>query len=105
MVLLIDFAHSWADSWVEQMENGSKCYMVALALVSFFLYAGALTITVLLFVYFTHAEDDSCKLNKFFIGFNVAWMVVITFVSLLPSVRESTPNSGVLQSGVVGLCE
>jgi hypothetical protein len=31
MVLLVDFAHSWADSWVGQMEEGSTCHKVRLS--------------------------------------------------------------------------
>ena len=33
LVLLVDFAHSWNESWVAKMEEGSKCYFYGEGLV------------------------------------------------------------------------
>ena len=102
MVLLIDFAHSWAGSWLSQAEEGSRCHAFGLLFVSFMLYAMTLTLSILMFVFYTKSSDgNSCTLNKFFIGLDMALVLLVTFVSVLPSVRAGMPNSGVLQSGIL----
>lgn len=102
LILIVDFAHSWAERWVGNYEDsGSKMWYVALLLATFINYAVTITGISLLYVYFTLPDD--CALNKFFISFNLILVVIISVVSVLPSVQESQPRSGLLQSSVVGL--
>ncbi|XP_046392594.1 probable serine incorporator isoform X1 [Ischnura elegans] len=102
LILIVDFAHSWAERWVGNYEeSGSKWWYVALLFATFINFAIAITGIVLLYVYFT--LPDGCALNKFFISFNLILVVIISIVSILPSVQESQPRSGLLQSSVVGL--
>lgn len=104
MVLLVDFAHAWAGSWTLQMEEGSRCHAFGLVAASLLLYALTITLTVLMFVFYTTSRDgERCGLNKFFVAFNVVLVGLITAVALLPGVRAALPNSGLLQSGVLGL--
>ena len=44
LILIIDFAHSWAEAWVGNYEDGeNKGWLVALSTVTFAFYAGSLT--------------------------------------------------------------
>ncbi|EDQ89821.1 uncharacterized protein MONBRDRAFT_18904 [Monosiga brevicollis MX1] len=100
-ILLVDFAYSWNDSWVGKLEEGSKCagfgsYRLISATVM--LMAFVITLTVLMFHFYTNGD---CKLSNFFIGFNLALALLVTLTSMLPSVREALPSSGILQSSVV----
>ncbi|KAF4521473.1 hypothetical protein B566_EDAN001770 [Ephemera danica] len=102
LVLLVDFAHSWAEKWVERYEETeSNGWYVALFVATFLSYGLALTGFVLLFVYFTHA--DGCGMNKFFLSINLILCVVVSIISILPAVQERQPRSGLLQSSIVSL--
>lgn len=102
LVLIIDFAHSWAENWVAKYEeHESKIWYVALLISTITLYTIAIVGIVLLFVYFTSSEG--CILNKFFISMNLLLCVFSSFVSILPKVQDRRPKSGLLQSSVVSL--
>lgn len=102
LILIIDFAHAWAEKWVSNYEESqSRGWYSALLLAMLSCYALALTGIVLLYVYYTKASG--CDLSKFFISINLILMVVVSAVSILPSVQEHQPRSGLLQSAVVSL--
>ncbi|XP_015182366.1 PREDICTED: probable serine incorporator isoform X2 [Polistes dominula] len=102
LILIVDFAHSWADAWVGNYEDTeSKSWYAALMGATLFNYAVAITGVVLLYVYFTHPYD--CALNKFFISFNLILCVIISIISILPSVQKYQPHSGLLQPSIVSL--
>lgn len=97
-ILLVDFAYSWNDSWVGKLEEGSKCAGFGLISATVALMAFVITLTALMFHFYTNGD---CKLSNFFIGFNLALALLVTLTSMLPSVREALPSSGILQSSVV----
>lgn len=102
LILIVDFAHSWADAWIGNYEETeSKGWYAALLGASFFNYAVSITGVVLLYVYYTH--ENTCALNKFFISFNLILCVITSIISILPAVQEHQPRSGLLQSSVVTL--
>lgn len=101
LILLIDFSHSWSESWIARSEDGSKCYTFGLIVAALTLYLVSFIGTVLMFVYFTKTEGEDCKLNKFFIGFNLFLGILCTVASLHPRVKDALPTSGLLQSGVI----
>uniref|UniRef100_A0AAX7SES8 Uncharacterized protein n=1 Tax=Astatotilapia calliptera TaxID=8154 RepID=A0AAX7SES8_ASTCA len=102
LVLLVDFAHSWNESWVDKMENGnSRGWYAALLAVTILNYILSLTAVVLFFVFYT--KPNECFINKFFISFNMLLCIVASVVSVLPKVQESQPHSGLLQSSFITL--
>ncbi|KAL2714279.1 putative serine incorporator isoform X1 [Vespula squamosa] len=102
LILIVDFAHSWADAWVGNYEDTeSKSWYAALMGATLFNYAAAITGVVLLYVYFTHPYE--CSLNKFFISFNLILCIIISVISILPSVQKHQPHSGLLQPSIVSL--
>ncbi|XP_071616355.1 serine incorporator 3 [Heliangelus exortis] len=102
LVLLVDFAHSWNESWVERMEEGnSKCWYAALLSCTCFFYTLSLVFIVLFYVFYT--TPDGCTENKFFITINMILCIAVSFVSVLPKVQEHQPRSGLLQSSVITL--
>ncbi|XP_037081978.1 probable serine incorporator isoform X1 [Pollicipes pollicipes] len=102
LVLIIDFAHSWADSWVSRYEESeSKAWYCALLFFTFLQYALAITAVGLFFAFYT--RPDGCATHKFFISFNLILCVVVSALSVLPKVQESQPRSGLLQSAAVTL--
>nr|XP_032529430.1 probable serine incorporator isoform X4 [Danaus plexippus plexippus] len=102
LILIIDFAHSWAEKWVSNYEETqSRGWYSALLLAMLSCYALTLTGIVLLYVFYT--KPDGCDLSKFIISFNLILVVVASAISILPSVQEYQPRSGLLQSAVVSL--
>ncbi|KAG7174205.1 serine incorporator-like, partial [Homarus americanus] len=107
LVLIIDFAHSWAEAWVDKYEEteskGCQHSTVhALIFFTFLNYAVAITAVVLFFTttqlkQLFRLETESCSLHKFFISFNLILCVIISILSILPRIQESQPRSGLLQ--------
>ena len=54
--------------------------------------------TALLYYFYGGSE---CSLNQFIITFNCILCIIVTFVSILPVIREYNPSSGLAQSGMV----
>lgn len=102
LVLIIDFAHNWAEIWVGNYEETeSRGWFTALLCCTVVQYCLSLTGIILLYVYYTQTND--CALNKFFISFNMILCVAVSIFSILPRVQEVQPKSGLLQSAIVTL--
>ncbi|KAJ2946340.1 hypothetical protein O0L34_g12377 [Tuta absoluta] len=102
LILIIDFAHTWAERWVSNYEESeSRGWYAALLLAMLACFTLAITGIALLYVYYTKA--DGCNLSKFFISINLILVVIASGVSILPAVQEHQPRSGLLQSSVVSL--
>ncbi|XP_007530938.1 serine incorporator 3 [Erinaceus europaeus] len=100
LVLLVDCAHSWNESWVNNMEEGNpRCWYAALLSATSLLYTLSIVFVGLLYAYYT--KSDGCTENKFFISFNLILCVVVSVISVLPKVQEHQPRSGLLQSSVI----
>ncbi|GFY78105.1 serine incorporator 1 [Trichonephila inaurata madagascariensis] len=103
LVLIIDFAHSWTERWLENYEETqSKGWYCALIFCTLLHYAISITATVLLFVYYT-TDPAGCGVQKFFISFNLICCIILSIVSVLPRVQDALPKSGLLQSSIVML--
>ena len=102
LILIIDFAHSWAESWVERFEEtGSKAYYFGLLFFTLLNYAVTIAGIVLLFLYYTSA--DSCGLEKFLISLVTIISFAISILSITPKIQESQPRSGLLQASFLSV--
>jgi len=102
LILIIDFAHSWAETWVDKYEEThSNVYYVGLLFTTLINYAFAVSGIVLFYVYYTRADD--CGLQKFFISVNMLMCIGINILSILPKVQEAQPRSGLLQASLISL--
>lgn len=102
LILLIDFAHNWSESWVEKYERtGNKRWYWALVLVTSGIYVLAIGAVVCFFLFFT--EPSGCKNNKFFISLNLVLCFLVSMVAIHPKVQECQPSSGLLQAAVITL--
>lgn len=100
LVLLVDFAHSWNESWISSLEDtGERCYAFSLVAVTSTFYVFSAVGIGLLFHFY--ADADQCALNKSMLSINVIFCVFVSVVSVLPKVRERLTTSGLLQSSVV----
>lgn len=102
LVLIVDFAHNWAEAWVTNYEETeARGWWCALLSATGIQYVVSFTGIVLLFVYYTKSE--ACGLNKFFISFNMLLCMAVSILSVLNPIQERLPKSGLLQSSCVTL--
>lgn len=101
LVLLVDFAHSWTETCLENWENsssGSNFWQWVLIASTFSMYAATIALTGILYSFFA---GSGCTLNRFFISFNLALAIIITIICIHPTIQEYNPRSGLAQSGMV----
>ncbi|KAK2830051.1 hypothetical protein Q5P01_017982 [Channa striata] len=102
LVLLVDFAHSWNQSWLEKAENGNtKCWFAALLSFTILHYALAFAAIVLFYVFYTQPHD--CTEHKVFISLNLIFCIIVSVVAILPKVQDAQPTSGLLQASLISL--
>lgn len=101
LVLLVDFAHSWTETCLENWENSnSNLWQWILIGSTASMYAATIALTGVLYGFFA---DSGCTLNKFFISFNLALCIIITITCIHPVVQEHNPRSGLAQSSMVAI--
>lgn len=103
LLLLIDFAHSWSESWVTKMEESEdpRGWWGLLVGSTFFMYSLAFSMIVLLYKYFS--DNGECWINSFFTTIIFLSAIIFTVVSVHPRIVEANPRSGLLQSAVITL--
>ncbi|KAK5855465.1 hypothetical protein PBY51_005566 [Eleginops maclovinus] len=102
LILLVDFAHSWNQSWLLKAEDGnSKFWFAALLTVTVIFYALAFSFVVVFYIYYT--KPDDCTEHKVFISLNFIFCIIVSIVSILPKVQEAQPSSGLLQASFISL--
>lgn len=100
LVLLIDFAYRLSERWVSNYEDtGNKGWYAALLGCTVLMYLAALAIIICSYLFYIH--KDGCKLNKFFISFNLILSVLVSVLTILPKIQEAQPSSGLLQGSVI----
>ncbi|XP_073678607.1 serine incorporator 2 [Garra rufa] len=102
LILLVDFAHTWNQKWVENAENGnSKCWYAALLSFTLVHYICAFAAVVLFYIFYT--QPDDCAEHKAFISLNLIFCFIVSVVAILPKVQEAQPSSGLLQASLISL--
>jgi len=101
LVLLVDFAHSWAENWIGKMEDSeegdNKWYAILLTTTSVMGLA-CLAMVIVMFIFF-----HSCGYNVAFITFNLIFSLFVCALSIHPKVQEANPRSGLLQPVLISL--
>ncbi|TGZ65216.1 hypothetical protein CRM22_005982 [Opisthorchis felineus] len=100
LVLLVDFAHSWNESWISKWEDtGEKCYAIGLAVFTTIFYIISAVGIGLLYHFYAGATE--CAVNKAMLSLNLIFIVGVSVISVLPTVHERLPSSGLLQSSMI----
>ncbi|KAH7573703.1 hypothetical protein JRO89_XS03G0195500 [Xanthoceras sorbifolium] len=100
VVILLDFVHTWNDSWVAKDEH--KWY-VALLVVSIVCYIAAFVFSGLLFIWFNPSGND-CGLNVFFIVMTMIIAFTVAVIALHPSVNGSLLPASVISIYCAYVC-
>lgn len=100
VIILLDFTHSWNDSWVEKDEP--KWY-TALLSVSIVCYIAAFSFSGVLFMWFNPSGND-CGLNVFFIVMTIILAFSFAVLALHPQVNGSLLPASVISVYCAYLC-
>ncbi|KRZ66975.1 Serine incorporator 1, partial [Trichinella papuae] len=102
LILLVDFAHSWAENWVGKYEESdNRRWLAALCLCTVLNYGLSIAMVVLFYMYY--ANDSSCTLNRTVISVNLIVSIIISVLAILPVIQKHQPRSGLLQASVITL--
>ncbi|OZJ06475.1 hypothetical protein BZG36_00575 [Bifiguratus adelaidae] len=99
LILLVDFAHSWAESCLERWEmDSTNKWKYILVGSTAIMYMASIAMTGVMYAFFAH---NGCSLNQFFITFNLILSIIITAMCVHPAVQEANPQSGLSQAAMV----
>lgn len=99
LVLLVDFAHSWTETCLDNWEHSeSQLWKWILIGSAGGMFATTVGLTTVMYLFFA---GPGCTLNRFFISFNLALCLSITVLSILPAVQEANQRSGLVQASMV----
>lgn len=103
LILIVDFSHGLAESWVDTYEeNDSRCCFAGLLSFSFGGFVLSIAAVVAMFIIYS-SDVLFCALPKFIIGFNVILCACVSVLSITPFVQEKMPRSGLLQSACISM--
>jgi len=101
LILLVDFAHTWNDTWVKNYEvHETRIWVVLLLSCTFLLYIFSIVASILLYLWFTENPHE-CWANSMFITLNILFCFAFSIFSIYPSIQEKNPRSALLTSAVV----
>lgn len=105
LILLVDFAHEWAETCIEKIEEGeiyigdetdtnTSFWKTLLVGGTISMYLGSVIMTILMYIFFSRS---GCGLNTTLITLNSIFVLVITLLSVTPVVQDYNPNAGLAQ--------
>lgn len=109
LILLVDFAHAWAETCLEKIEleelTGEDEYNAGMwkkLLVggTVAMYMTSIVLTVLMYVFFA---SSGCGMNQTAITINLLLAIAILAASINQNIQESNPNAGLAQASMVVL--
>lgn len=107
LILLVDFAHAWAEKCLEKIEleelTGDDEYNAGfwkklLVGGTLSMYVCSIVLTVVMYVFFA---KSGCSMNQTAITLNVVFSIITSLVSINQNVQESNPNAGLAQASMV----
>ncbi|KDQ57032.1 hypothetical protein JAAARDRAFT_35631 [Jaapia argillacea MUCL 33604] len=99
LVLLVDFAHSWSETCLQNWESSdSNLWQWILIGSTAGMYGATIALTGVLYGFFS---ASGCTLNRFFISVNLVLCIIITIICIHPVIQEYNPRSGLAQSSMV----
>lgn len=96
-ILLIDLAYGTAESLLGSAEDGSTFAKVSL--LGFTLLGNVVNIGTVIGIYYFYEGN----LDRSLVTISAVLFVIMSVCSILPSVQDANPSSGLFQSSVIGL--
>jgi len=103
LLLLVDFAHTWAENWIGKMEGSDeedKRWFYLLLGTSMVLYILSITLTIIMSIFFCR-DAAKCQQNVAIVTLNTCFCFILSLMSIHPKVQEANPKSGLLQASLI----
>ncbi|XXG99152.1 mitochondrial dynamin GTPase Msp1 [Hypoxylon texense] len=101
LILLVDLAHTWAEYCLEQIENtDSRVWRGVLIGSTLGMYLASLAMTIVQYIFFARS---GCSMNQAAITINLIFWLIISFISVNPTVQEYNPKAGLAQAAMVAV--
>ncbi|KAL8847508.1 MAG: hypothetical protein Q9221_007463 [Calogaya cf. arnoldii] len=101
LILLVDLAHTWAEYCLEKIEeHDSKAWRVLLIGSTLGMFTASFAMTIIMYIFFA---QSGCAMNQAAITVNLIVLLLITAVSVHPTVQEYNPKAGLAQAAMVSV--
>ncbi|KAL7915602.1 serine incorporator domain-containing protein [Trichoderma velutinum] len=101
LILLVDLAHSWAEYCLGQIEEtDSRFWRIVLVGSTLSMYLASIAMTIVQYIFFA---QGSCTMNQTAITVNLILWLIISVVSINPTVQEYNPKAGLAQAAMVAV--
>ncbi|KAI5809208.1 serine incorporator/TMS membrane protein [Pyronema omphalodes] len=101
LILLVDLAHSWAETCLANiMETDSRAWRWILIGSTLGMYIGSLVLTIVMYIFFA---GSGCSMNQAVITINLLLFLIVSFLSVHPTIQEFNSTAGLAQSAMVAI--
>jgi len=101
LILLVDLAHSWAETCLEKIEyNDSSTWRFILIGSTLGMYIASIALTVVMYVFF---GGSNCSTNLSWITINIIMVVAVSCISVDPTIQYYNSQAGLAQSAMVSV--
>ncbi|MCJ1229502.1 hypothetical protein MMC12_006169 [Toensbergia leucococca] len=101
LILLVDLAHTYAEYCLDKIESyDSKGWRVLLIGSTLGMYTASFAMTIIMYIFFAHT---GCSMNQAAITVNLIVLLIISAISVHPTVQEFNPQAGLAQSAMVAI--
>lgn len=99
LILLVDLAHNWAEYCLFKDENDEGSYWRHILVGSTLgMFALSIAMTVVMYIFFA---SHGCSMNQAAITINLVLLLIVSAVSVHPTVQEFNPKAGLAQAAMV----
>lgn len=101
LILLVDLAHSWAETCLVKIEEGdSRIWEGVLIGSTVGMYLGSIVLTIVMYVFF---GGHDCSTNLVWITLNLIFLLAVSYISIHPTVQYYNSQAGLAQSAMVAI--
>lgn len=105
LILLVDFAHAWAETCLEKIEmeeltgeGDASLWKRLLIGGTLCMYLASIVMTIVMYWFFA---GSGCNMNKTAVTLNLIFSLFITAMSINQQIQESNPHAGIAQASMV----
>lgn len=103
LILLVDAAHSWTETCIEHIEEegeDERFWRFVLVGSTVGMYLGVILLSIVMYAKFATA---GCNMNQAAASLNIIFAVIVSVMSVHPTVQEYNPKAGLSQAAMVSV--
>ncbi|KAM7202836.1 Serine incorporator/TMS membrane protein [Rhypophila sp. PSN 637] len=101
LILLVDLAHNWAEYCLGQIEDtDSRVWRFVLIGSTLGMYVASFAMTIIQYIFFA---SSGCSMNQAAITINLLLLLIVSAISVHPTVQEHNHKAGLAQAAMVAI--